>query len=289
MKFGDFELFLVSDGFFRLDGGAMFGVVPRPLWEKKLAPDERNRLRLAMNCLLIRAPRKQILVDTGIGEKTSPKFQDIYGIEHSATLVGSLAALGLKPEDVDVVVDTHLHFDHAGGNTSRLPDGTLRPTFPRATYWIPRGEWEHALKPTERDRASYLGENFRPLESAAEIHWIERDREVEEIVPGVEVVHIPGHTLHMRGVRVRSRGQTAIYFCDLVPTTTHLSLAWMMSFDLDPLETLKQKKHWIPLAAQEGWLCFFCHDPAIPAAYLEAREGRFEPVPCKELMLLNGS
>ena len=281
MKLGEFELAIISDGYFRLDGGAMFGVVPRPLWEKKLPPDERNRVRLAMNCLLIQAHGKNIIVDAGIGEKYTAKFQDIYGIEHTTTLPTSLRARGLALEDVDVVVDTHLHFDHCGWNTSRAADGSLRPTFPRATYWIPRGEWEHGLAPSERDRASYVRENFCPLEGAAQIHWIEKD---EEIVPDVEVVRIPGHTPHMRAVRVRSRGQTAVYFCDLVPTTAHLPYAWMMGYDLEPLVTLEQKKRWLPLAAREGWLCFFCHDPAIPAAYLEEREGCFEPVPCRELV-----
>lgn len=287
MKFDEIELFVVSDGIFRLDGCAMFGVIPRTMWEKKLAPDERNRVPLGMNCLLIRAHGKTILVDTGIGQKLPAKLQEIYGVDHTTTLLGSLAALGVRPEDVDVVVDTHLHFDHVGGNTTRLPDGAIRPTFPRATYWIPRGEWEHALHPTERDRASYIEENFRPLESTVAIHWIEK--ESEEVVSGVELIHIPGHTRHMRAVRVRSGGQTGFFPCDIVPMTAHLPYAWIMSFDLEPLETLKQKKYWIPLAAREGWLCFFCHDAAVPAAYLEEREGRFEAVPCMDPALVTAS
>lgn len=287
MKFGDFELFVVSDGFFRLDGGAMFGIVPRPLWEKKIAPDERNRIKLGMNCLLVRAHGKNILVDTGIGNKFSAKFQEIYAVERATTVVGSLAARGLRPEDVDIVFNTHLHFDHAGGNLSRLPDGTVRPTFPRATCWIPRGDWEHGLHATERDRASYVTDDFLPLESRVEIRWVMK--ESEEIVPGVEAIHLRGHTFHMRAVRVSSGGQTAFFFCDIVPTIWHLPFPWIMGFDIEPLETLKQKKHWIPLAAREHWLCFFCHDPAVPAAYIEERDGRFEAAPCKDPALVSVS
>jgi len=277
MKLGDIEFHILSDGQFRLDGGAMFGVVPRPLWEKRMPPDERNRITLGMNCLLIRTAGKWVLVETGAGDKWDAKHRDIFAIGGPPRLPDHLHARGVKPEQIDIVINTHLHFDHCGWNT-RIVDGKARPTFPNARYVVQRGELEHAKQPTERDRASYLLDNFRPVEESGQWWLLEGDREV---VPGVEVVRLPGHTRDMQGVRLSSGGKSAIFFADLVPTTAHLPFPWIMGYDLYPMTTLENKKKWIPEAARQGWLCLFAHDPQVPAAYLRERDGRYEaePVP----------
>ncbi len=276
MKLGDLEFHVLTDGGFRLDGGAMFGVIPKPMWEKKIAPDERNRIRLAMNCLLIRSAGKWILVETGAGEKWDAKRRDIYAIEGPPRLPDQLVARGVRPEQVDMVINTHLHFDHCGWNT-RVVEGKAVPTFPNARYVVQRGELEHAKQPSERDRASYLGDNFLPVEAAGQWWLLEGDREV---APGIELIRVPGHTRDMQCVRLRGAGKVAFFFADLVPTTAHLSLAWIMGFDLYPMTTLENKKKWIPEAARGDWLALFCHDPVVRAAHLRERDGQYvaEPV-----------
>ncbi|MGH9794433.1 MAG: MBL fold metallo-hydrolase [Candidatus Acidiferrales bacterium] len=276
MKLGDIELYIVNDGYFALDGGAMFGVVPKPLWERKFTPDARNRIRLGMNCPLIRTAGKWILVETGAGDKMEAKFAEMYAIDGPPRLPEQLAARGLRPEDIDIVIDTHLHFDHCGWNT-RIVDGKVAPTFPNARYVLQKGELEHAKRPNERDRASYFPENFAPVEAAGQFWLIEGDREV---APGVEVLRVPGHNADMQCVRITGGGKTAFLFVDLVPTTAHLSFPWIMGYDLYPMTTLENKKKLIPQAAREGWLCLFSHDPNVQAAYLREREGKYiaEPV-----------
>lgn len=275
MKLGDIEFHVLTDGYFRLDGGAMFGVIPRPLWEKKMAPDQRNRVRLAMNSLLIRAAGKWILVETGAGDKWDDKRRDIFAFEGEPRLPGQLAARGVSPAQVDLVINTHLHFDHCGWNT-RIAGGKLVPTFPNARYVVQRGELDHAKNPSERDRASYIAGNFLPIEAAGQWWLLEGEREV---VPGIELIRAPGHTRDMVCVRLHGGGKTAFFFADLVPTTAHLPLPWIMGFDLYPLTTLENKKKWIPEAAREGWLCLFVHDPEVRAAYLREREGMYVPEP----------
>jgi len=276
MKLADIEFHILVDGYVRLDGGAMFGVVPKPLWEKQFPADERNRIRIAMNCLLIRAGGKSILVETGAGDKWDAKTRDIYGLEGDPRLPERLAARGLKPADVALVINTHLHFDHCGWNT-RVVEGKVAPTFPHARYVVQRGELEHARQPTERDRASYLHENFDAVEASGQFWLLEGDREV---APGVEVLRVPGHTRDMQCVRLTAGGKTAFFFADLIPTTAHLAFPWIMGYDLYPLTTLENKKKLIPQAAREDWLCLFAHDPKIPAAYLRQRNGKYvaEPV-----------
>ena len=276
MKLGDIEFHILVDGHVHLDGGAMFGVIPKPLWEKKMPPDARNRITLAMNCLLIHAAGKRILVETGAGDKMSPKLRDIYGLDGSH-LPDRLRDYGLAPGDIDIVIDTHLHFDHCGGNT-RLESDKVVATFPNAQYLVQRGEFEHAMHPTERDRASYMQENFGPLEATGRLVLLDGDREV---VPGVELIVVPGHTSHMQCVKLTGGGQMAFFFADLVPTTAHLPLAWIMGYDLYPMTTLENKKKWIPQAAREGWLALFAHDPRVPAAYLRERGGQWEPEPVR--------
>lgn len=274
MKLGDLEFHVVSDGRVLLDGGAMFGVVPRSLWEKKMPPDARNRITLALNCLLIRAAGKRILVETGAGGKLDDKLRGIYGLD-GPQLVESLRDIGVRPEDIDVVINTHLHFDHCGGNT-HTEHGKVVPTFPNAKYIVAKGEFEHAMRPTERDRASYFAENYAPLEAAGMLSLVEGDTTV---VPGVELIRVPGHTADMQCVKLTGGGKNAFFFSDLVPTTAHLPLPWIMGYDLYPMTTLENKAQWIPEVVREGWVALFAHDPRIPAAYLRERDGKWEPEP----------
>ena len=275
MKLGELEFHILTDGHFRLDGGAMFGVIPRPMWEKKMPPDERNRVILSMNCLLIRTAGKTILVETGAGDKFDAKRRDIFGLEGPPRLPDQLLARGVRPEQIDLVINTHLHFDHCGWNT-RLVDGKAVATFPNALYVVRGGELEHANHPTERDRASYIGDNFLPIEAAGKWWLLEGDREV---APGVELIRVPGHTADMQCVRLTGGGKTAFLFCDLVPTTAHLPYAWIMGYDLYPMTTLENKKKWIPEVARNGWLALFGHDPVVRAAWLRERGGQFEAEP----------
>jgi len=276
MKLGDLEFHIFSAGSVYLDGGAMFGVIPKPMWEKKCPPDARNRIELAMNCLLIRVNGKRILVETGAGDKLSPKLRDIYGLGEPQ-LLPRLRDYGVAPEDVDIVIDTHLHFDHCGGNT-RLEKDKAVPTFPNAQYFVQKGEYEHALNPTERDRASYFESNFVPVERSGQFRLLEGD---QQIVPGVEVVRAPGHNADMQCVKLTGGGRTAFLLADLVPMTPHLPLPWIMGYDLYPMTTLENKKKWLPKIAREQWLALFVHDPRVPAAYLRERDGQIEVEPVK--------
>jgi glyoxylase-like metal-dependent hydrolase (beta-lactamase superfamily II) len=274
VKLGELEFHIISAGHVLLDGGAMFGVIPRPLWEKKMAADARNRIKLAMNCLLIYAGGKRILVETGAGNKLNAKLRDIYGLDGPFLLDG-LQDFDVQPEDIDMVVNTHLHFDHAGGNT-RIDRDKIVPTFPNARYIVQRGEFEHAMNPNERDRASYFEENYEPVRAAGMFTLLEADAEV---APGVELIRLPGHTAHMQGVRLTGGGATAFLFADLVPTTAHLPIPWIMGYDLYPMTTLENKKRWIPEVVREGWLALFAHDARVPAAYLRERDGVWEAEP----------
>jgi len=273
MKLGEFDIHVISDGTFMLDGGQMFGVVPKVLWEKKIPADARNRIRMSLTCLVIQTGRQNILVETGIGDKFDARFAEIYGVEHSTTLLGELQKLGLDPEDIDIVINTHLHFDHCGWNTHRQ-DGRTVPTFARARYVVQRKEWEHAQRPTERDRASYIEEFFAAAE--AQTNFLDGDGEV---VPGVRVEVASGHTQNLQCVRVDSEGQTLFFISDLVPTTAHLPYPWIMSFDLYPLETLENKKRLLPQLAAAKALVVFPHDPCVPCARLVDIEGKMSAQP----------
>jgi glyoxylase-like metal-dependent hydrolase (beta-lactamase superfamily II) len=276
LKLGDLEFHIFSAGQVLLDGGAMFGVIPRPLWEKKMVPDARNRVTLSMNCLLIESGGKRILVETGAGDKQDAKFRNIYGLD-GPNLATGLRHYGLSPEDIDIVIDTHLHFDHCGGNTVLAKD-TVLPTFPNARYLVQRGEYEHALQPTERDRASYFAENYEPLDAAGVLTLLDGDK---AIAPGVECIVVPGHTAHMQCVKLTGGGQTAFFFADLVPTTAHLPLPWIMGYDLYPMTTLANKKKWIPESVREGWIALFAHDAATPAAHLRQQVDAWVPEPVR--------
>ncbi len=268
MKLGNFEIHALSDGTFALDGGQMFGVVPKVLWEKKLPADARNRVRMGLTCLLVRTGEHNVLIETGVGDKFDAKFADIYGIDRSTTLPAELQKLGLAPAGITIVINTHLHFDHCGWN-ARREGARLVPTFPRARYFVQRGEWEYALHPTERDRASYLDDFFRPVEG--QTNFLDGDG---EIVPGVRVEVVPGHTRNMQCVRIESAGQVAYFISDLVPTRAHLRYAWIMSFDLYPLETLANKRRLLPLLVEQEALVIFPHDAAMPWAKLAEKDGQ---------------
>lgn len=277
MRLGDLEFTIVSDGGFRLDGGAMFGVVPKPLWEKKTRADERNRIQLGMNCVLVRSAGKLALIETGAGDKMDAKRRDIYAVGEGTRLLDGLAAHGVRPEQVDYVLNTHLHFDHCGWNT-RIVDGRAVPTFPNAQYFVQRGELEHAKRPNERDQASYMPDNFLPMQASGQWVLLDGDREV---LPGVELIRVPGHNADMQCARLSGGGKTAFCFVDLVPTTAHVSFPWIMGYDLYPMKTLENKKRWIPEVERTGALAIFAHDPLVPAAYLHQRGDQIEIEPVR--------
>jgi methylmalonyl-CoA epimerase len=273
---GDLELISVCDGFVRFDGGAMFGVVPKVLWEKQAPADARNRITLAMRPLVIRGLRTMI-VDAGLGDKEDARFCDIYGVDRARNLDHTLAEAGLAPEDIDIVLASHLHFDHAGGFTMRGPDGRLRPRFPRAQYVVRRGEWEDATHPHARNRASYLLDNYVPLADAGVLQLVDDD---QTIMPGVKVRRTGGHTMHHQMIVIESGGKTAAFVADLMPTAAHAPDPWLMGFDLYPMDTLAAKNRFAREAMEKGTLVFFEHDPAIAAGYIRQIDGKrsIEPV-----------
>jgi glyoxylase-like metal-dependent hydrolase (beta-lactamase superfamily II) len=261
---GDFELSIFSDGTYRLDGGAFFGVVPKVLWSRKVEADENNYVSAGLNSLLIRTGEKTVLVETGMGNKLSERMVKIYG--QPAQLLKNLAAGGATPEDIDIVINSHLHFDHCGWNTVRHKDGKIVPTFPRAKYFAPAGEWEYARHPSERDAISYLKDNYDPLVASGQMTLLKGG---EEIVPGISVKSFPGHTASMQGVMIQSGGRVACYISDLIPTSAHIDLAWGMAFDLYPLQTIESKKRYYAVSIPERWLTIFTHDPRTPWGYVE--------------------
>jgi len=308
---GDFELTVVSDGAYPLDGGAFFGVVPKIMWSKKVAADERNYVTAGLNSLLIRTGKRTVLVETGMGNKLSERMIKFYG--QPAKLLDNLAAAGVAPEDIDIVINSHLHFDHCGWNTVRDKSGKIIPTFPRAKYYAPEGEWQYARRPSERDAISYISDNYDPLVASGQMTLLKGG---EGIVPGISVKTFPGHTAHMQAVIIKGtpgnsttgkgtasalqedagksferarlsvapsgatkegealahEGTTACYISDLIPTTAHIDLTWGMGFDLYPLDTIESKKQYYAQSIPEKWLTVFTHDPTTPWAYVEKDE-----------------
>ena len=275
MLFGDMDVRFVSGGGFRLDGGAMFGVVPKTLWQKKMPPDERNRCSFCCNSLLVRARGKTILIETGNGAKWDDKLRDIYAIEPGDPLLASLQANGVAPPQVDVVINTHLHFDHAGGGT-RFENGLAVPTFPNAEYFVQRREIDHALHPSERDRASYFPENVFPISQAKQWRMLDGNA---EILPGISVEGIPGHNADIQAVKLAGGGQTIVFVADLLPTRHHVPLPWIMAYDLYPMQTLETKRKWLRDIVANGWIVVFGHDPEIPVATLHEQGDKIEVRP----------
>ena len=276
MHFGEIEVSPIHAGTFWLDGGSMFGVVPKTMWEKKMVPDEKNRLAFATNSLLVRAGGKTVLIETGSGTKWDAKLRNIYRFSDGDPLTESLAKAGVKPEEIDLVINTHLHFDHAGGNT-RLADGRAVPAFPNARYVVQKAELDHAIQPTERDRASYYPHDFVPITEAGQWQFVDGDT---ELLPGISVVKIPGHNLNIQGVQIKGGGKKLMYVSDLIPTRHHLPLPWIIAYDLYPLTTLETKRKWISEFVKDGWIVVFGHDPDFPAGTLYERDGKvvFEPL-----------
>jgi glyoxylase-like metal-dependent hydrolase (beta-lactamase superfamily II) len=271
MRLGEFELFSLSDGFFGLDGGAMFGVVPKPVWERTNPPDERNRIRLALRPLLIVAGTERVLVDTGIGDKWDSKNTDMYRIEHTDTIESSLARAGFRPVDVTKVVLTHLHFDHAGATTKLNDSGKPVPRFANARYYVQQKEWDLALNPNRRSRAAYLPENFLPLQEAGHLDLVDGDF---PLAPGLELHLTGGHTPGHQVVLLRSGGETAIYWGDLIPTRSHIATPYIMGYDLLPLETMEQKEKLVQEAIAGKWLSFLEHDPEYACGVIEEENGK---------------
>ncbi len=284
MKLGSLELTPLLDRHFRLDGGAMFGVVPKTLWEKRAPADERNRISMAMRPLLVRGPSTGsgqagplMIIDAGAGEKMEPKLEEIYGFDKSESLDASLAGAGVRDEDVGIVLASHLHFDHAGGFTKKSASGALVPRFPNARYFANRGEYEDATHPHERNRASYFAENYVPLNDAGVLEFWDEER---TIMPGVRVRRTGGHTRWHHIVYLESGGQTAVFAADLMPTTAHVDAAWIMGYDLYPMDTLAFKRAFLREAIEGEYVIFFEHDPAIAAGIIRADGKRLlvEPV-----------
>ncbi|MEN9818892.1 MAG: hypothetical protein RLZ32_2772 [Gemmatimonadota bacterium] len=262
---GAWRLHALQAGGQKLDGGAMFGVVPRPLWERRIAPDERHRIPLGMRCLLVEHDAGPILIDTGVGNKEDAKFHGIYGIENAGAegrtaLEDGLRAVGMTPEDIVLVINTHLHFDHAGGNSWRTPSGEVLPTFPRARYVVQAGELAYAERPNERTAASYFPPNWAPVVASGQLTVVSGETEV---LPGVVLRPTPGHTPHHQSVVLTSGGETACFLGDVVPTTHHLPLPWIMGYDVEPLVTLESKRQLLAEAEASGWLLVFEHDAAV--------------------------
>lgn len=269
---GRFRIQALRDGFFRLDGGAMFGVVPKVLWERIYAADSKNRICLGLNSLLVRTEDFNLLVDTGIGSHFDPKLSGLYSVENEPGLVAQLQKLGLNRGDIDMVINTHLHFDHCGGNTERGEGMEPVPTFPHAVYIIQRGEWEYALRPSARDRSSYLKQFFLPLKDHHQLRLIEGDTAIAE---GLEAVLASGHTTYHQCVKIHSEGQTLFFLGDMVPTSGHVGLPYIMSYDLDPLETLKNKERFYKEAIEQDWIVAFNHDPDLFFGKIRKKNGTY--------------
>jgi glyoxylase-like metal-dependent hydrolase (beta-lactamase superfamily II) len=276
-RLGGLTIHAIESGMQALDGGAMFGVVPKPLWEKRIPADARNRIPLALRCLLVETADQLVLIETGLGNKENDKFRDIYGVDNAATdaaypdrLQQAIGELGFAAADVGVVIDTHLHFDHAGGNTFRDGDGQVRVSFPNARYFVQRGEWEWAHRANERTSASYLPDNYEPVMAAGRLELVDGD---VEIVPGISVLRTPGHCPHHQSVLIRSGGETACFLADVIPTFAHLPLPWIMGYDVEPLVTLESKRALLQRATDERWLLVSTHDPFTPWGHAVA-EGK---------------
>jgi glyoxylase-like metal-dependent hydrolase (beta-lactamase superfamily II) len=274
---GDFELTLCTDGTYLLDGGAMFGVVPKTLWQKRIAADGQNRILLGLNTTVVRTGKYTVVIETGIGNKQSAKMREIQA--NQELLPASLAAAGVDPAEVDVVINSHLHFDHCGWNTTLHPNGSVTPTFPNARYFAHAGEVAHGHLQLERDRVSYLSPNYDPLVESGQMSLLTTEgiRANPEIVPGISVELFPGHTAQLMGIHIESKShggatEHACYISDLIPTAHHLDPTWVMGYDLDPLTCIEQRKRFYKRAIPENWLVLFTHDHDTPMGRIALNE-----------------
>lgn len=269
IEIGSYKLMSIETGEFALDGGAMFGIIPKPLWEKRIGVDERNRIDMRLRALLVQGNGKNILVDTGIGDKGDAKFNDIYRVDHSRfTLESSLAGYDLKPSDITDVVISHLHFDHAGGATR-----SSVPAFPNATYYIQKRQYDWALKTTEKERTSFRREDFVPLVEKGVARLIDGP---SELGPGVSISVSSGHTEYQQHLFVTDGKQAFFHCADMIPTSVHVGLQWIMGYDVRPLETLEEKRKVLAEASEKGWILFFEHCPHMAAARVCFKDGRYE-------------
>jgi len=278
---GDFELTILSDGHYFLDGGAMFGVVPKPLWEKRAPADDQNRILLGLNTVIVRTGKHTIAIETGIGNKLSDKLRAIYGAKEQ--LPHAFAAAQIRPEEIDIVINSHLHFDHCGWNTTRTPDGLIVPTFPNARYFAHRGEVTHGRLQLERDAVSYISDNYDPLIESGQMTLLDtKPGQIEEIIPGISVECFPGHTAQLLAVHIEpggidssrkgSGGPHACYISDLIPTSAHLEPTWVMGYDLDPVTCIAERKRFYQRAIPEEWLVLFTHDHHTPIGHIALNE-----------------
>jgi glyoxylase-like metal-dependent hydrolase (beta-lactamase superfamily II) len=268
---GDFRVTLVRAGVYHWDGGTFFGVVPKTLWSKQFPPDDRNLVRLAFNCYVVETAEHTALIETGGGDKMDDRARERMKLpSRQDPLPDLISRQGIDPERIDVVINTHLHWDHCGWNT-RLEGGVARPLFPRATYYTRRGEWEHAHDRHPRDSVSYIDSNYDPLVESGRMKLLDEDA---EIAPGIEVHLAPGHNRDMLVVTASSGGETFCFFSDLVPTVAHLTPTWVAAFDLYPLECIDTKTGWLSRAAREQWICGFGHDCETAFARVERTEGK---------------
>ena len=268
LSLGSFELSLCSDGTYLLDGGAMFGVVPKTLWQKRIPADAQNRILLGLNSVIVRTGQHTVAIETGIGNKQTPKMQEIF--QSQALLPASLAAAGVDPAEVDIVINTHLHFDHCGWNTTLHPDGSVTPTFPNARYFAHAGEVEHGRHQYERDAVSYLAPNYEPLIESGQMTLLTNaDIAANPVIcEGVSVECFPGHTAQLMATHIQSAGQHACYISDLIPTAHHLDVTWAMGYDLDPMRVIEERKRFYSRAIPEKWLVLFTHDHHTPMAHI---------------------
>jgi glyoxylase-like metal-dependent hydrolase (beta-lactamase superfamily II) len=277
VRVGEATITLVSDGRFRLDGGAMYGVVPRVVWERRSPPDAQHRIPLGFNAMLIELGQTRLVVDPGLGTRHDATFGERFAVEQPPRVLQSLTELGVAPETIDFVVDTHLHWDHAGANTLAAGSDRVVPAFPNARYVVQRREWAAATHPHERNRASYRPDDFLPLESAGRLMLVDGRH---ELAPGIAVEAVGGHSDGMQLLFIESHDETFVHLADLVPTRHHLDYAWVMGYDLYPVETLCQKQRLLPRAAERRWVVGLCHDPdvAFGRINMDGRRPVLEPM-----------
>ncbi len=271
MQIGKYQIESVNSGFFALDGGAMFGIIPKPLWQKTNQSDEMNRIKLATRNLLLKSGSKKILIDTGMGDKWDEKSKNIYDINQGEfSLSSELAKNNLKPGDITDVILTHLHFDHTGGSTF-YENGKLKPYFPNATYYVQRKNFEWAVSPSEKDKGSYIKENFVPLKEEGVLKFLEEGEAFDE---EIDFLIVNGHTFGQQLVKISDKKTTLLYSCDLFPTTAHIHLPYIMGYDLQPLITLQEKKKVLEEAVENNWFLLFEHDPVtVKATVMKTEKG----------------